>query len=106
MRVKIPYGNSYLEHDFGANCRVVHSKIAEMKPDGAGEEIVRKAMAHPISSQTLRELAVGKQNAVIIISDHTRPVPSKKSFRLCCRSCEKEKPRYRYHLTGRDRMPS
>ena len=78
MRVKIPYGNSYLEHDFGANCRVVHSKIAEMKPDGAGEEIVRKAMAHPISSQTLRELAVGKQNAVIIISDHTRPVPSKK----------------------------
>ncbi len=78
MRVKIPYGNSYLEHDFGANCRVVHSKIAEMKPDGAGEEIVRKAMAYPISSQTLRELAVGKQNAVIIISDHTRPVPSKK----------------------------
>ena len=35
-------------------------------------------MASPIASSRLRELAAGKKNAVVIISDHTRPVPSKK----------------------------
>ncbi|MDO5579793.1 MAG: nickel-dependent lactate racemase [Planctomycetia bacterium] len=42
------------------------------------EEIVRDAMAHPIDSPPLYEIAKGKKTAVIIISDHTRPVPSKK----------------------------
>lgn len=35
------------------------------------------AMAHPIDSPRLRDLAVGKKTCTIIISDHTRPVPSK-----------------------------
>ena len=34
-------------------------------------------MAHPIGTPTLRELAVGKKSCTIIISDHTRPVPSR-----------------------------
>ena len=34
-------------------------------------------MDSPIGSPKLRELAAGKKNAVLIISDHTRPVPSK-----------------------------
>lgn len=34
-------------------------------------------MANPIESKKLKELAVGKDKVVILISDHTRPVPSK-----------------------------
>ena len=34
-------------------------------------------MAVPVNSAPLCELARGKKNAVIIISDHTRPVPSR-----------------------------
>ena len=34
-------------------------------------------MEHPIDSPRLSELARGKKNCVIIISDHTRPVPSR-----------------------------
>ena len=34
-------------------------------------------MLNPINSPLLSELAVGKKTATIIISDHTRPVPSK-----------------------------
>lgn len=53
-----------------------HGYHAE-KPE---REIVRDAMEHPIGSPRLRELAKGKDNIVLIASDHTRPVPSKVIF--------------------------
>lgn len=48
-------------------------KLAGSKP---GIEIVREAMENPIDSPRLSELARGRSDCVIIISDHTRPVPS------------------------------
>jgi nickel-dependent lactate racemase len=45
--------------------------------DGGEEELVRKAMEHPIHSPRLKELVKGKKNIVMIASDHTRPVPSR-----------------------------
>jgi nickel-dependent lactate racemase len=42
-----------------------------------GETLVEAALSQPIGTAKLRELAQGKQNVVIIASDHTRPVPSK-----------------------------
>ena len=41
------------------------------------EQVVRDAISNPISSEQLAILATGKQNIVVITSDHTRPVPSK-----------------------------
>lgn len=40
------------------------------------EELVADALAHPIGSPRLSELAKGKKTCTIISSDHTRPVPS------------------------------
>ena len=40
-------------------------------------ELVEAALASPIGSEALEKLAEGKQNIVLIASDHTRPVPSK-----------------------------
>ena len=48
-----------------------------LQADKPEEEIVKDALAHPIHSKRLRELAKGKDNIVLIASDHTRPVPSK-----------------------------
>lgn len=56
---------------------VLNSRIGELKSAGTGLEIVKKAMENPIDSPRLSELAKGKKNCVIIISDHTRPVPSR-----------------------------
>jgi len=47
------------------------------RPMESGLELVRKAMAAPIGSEPLSVLARGKRRATVIISDHTRPVPSK-----------------------------
>ena len=43
----------------------------------SGRELIEESLAHPIASDRLSELARGKRNAVLILSDHTRPVPSR-----------------------------
>ena len=74
--LKIPYGKSFIDFDEGG-ASVLTSAIGELKADRSGSEIVKAAMAAPIDSPKLSELAKGKKNCVIIISDHTRPVPSR-----------------------------
>ena len=74
--VKILYGKGALDFD-EAGANVISSKIGELKAAGSGREIVRAALAAPIGSPRLSELAKGKRSCVVIISDHTRPVPSK-----------------------------
>ncbi|MDL2259540.1 nickel-dependent lactate racemase [Deltaproteobacteria bacterium OttesenSCG-928-K17] len=44
------------------------------------EELVRLALEKPIGSPRLSELARGRDNIVILASDHTRPVPSRIIF--------------------------
>ena len=56
---------------------VLRSGVDGLKPEGSGPDIVRRAMESPIGSPRLRELARGKNSCVLIISDHTRPVPSR-----------------------------
>ena len=74
--LKIPYGKSHLSFEEGS-AAVLRSRVGEMKPVMSGSEIVRTAMETPIDSPKLCELAKNKKNWVIIISDHTRPVPSR-----------------------------
>ena len=74
--IRIPYGKSFIEYDEG-KAPVLTSRIGELKAAGSGVEIVRAAMASPIDSPRLCELARGKKNCVVIVSDHTRPVPSR-----------------------------
>ncbi|MBQ2242154.1 MAG: nickel-dependent lactate racemase, partial [Clostridia bacterium] len=76
--VAFPYGKEKLSYTFGGElCAVLEPSINEYAPEADGAELVRRAMAAPIGSQKLSELARGKKKVVIIASDHTRPVPSK-----------------------------
>lgn len=74
--IHIPYGNTQIEFD-EKDAAVLTSSIGDLKASGSGGDIVRAAMECPIDSPRLSELAKGKKNCVIIISDHTRPVPSR-----------------------------
>lgn len=56
---------------------VLTSGIHAYIPADTEENLVQAAMAAPIGSPKLSELARGKEKVVIIASDHTRPVPSK-----------------------------
>ena len=77
--VVFPYGKDKLAHTFDNSelLGVLTSSIEEYKTDKTGEELVREALAAPVDSAPLSELAKGNNKVVIIASDHTRPVPSK-----------------------------
>ena len=77
--VKFPYGKEFLSYDFADEnfLGTLTSSLHGYTPEFPGDELVRRAMAEPIGSPRLAELAKGKKNIVLIASDHTRPVPSK-----------------------------
>ncbi len=77
---KIPYGHTHLS--FLLEDSLVNGVIAckqELSPGqyGTQDQIVTGAMSRPIGTKTLTELAKGKGSCTILVSDHTRPVPSK-----------------------------
>ena len=77
-RILFPYGKEKICYEFGEELSaVLEPKINEYVPEADGAQLVRRAMAAPIGSPRLSELARGKKRVVIIASDHTRPVPSK-----------------------------
>lgn len=75
--VKFLYGHTTFDLDVPDDTPVLTSHVDQLKSDKSGPEIVKEAMEHPIDSPRLYELAAGKPDCTIIISDHTRPVPSK-----------------------------
>ncbi len=73
----IPYGRGHLAGELPeARLNGIFTS-AGLK--GADDETaaIEAALEHPIGSPRLEELAHGKRHAVVIVSDHTRPVPSR-----------------------------
>ena len=77
--VRFPYGKDSLTYDFtGENFNgTLVSGLHNYVPEADGLTLVERALAAPVGTDRLSELARGKKNIVIIASDHTRPVPSK-----------------------------
>ena len=79
MEISIPYGRTRLTAEI-ADARlqaVLCSHLESYTPPMGETELVEAALAAPIGSPSLESLAAGKENIVLIASDHTRPVPSK-----------------------------
>ena len=74
--ITIPYGKSHLTCDIPCH-GLLTSRIEELASEMTGLELVEEALEKPIGSVRLEELAKGKNTCTIIISDHTRPVPSR-----------------------------
>ena len=76
--LKFPYGREKLNLELPADRLngTLFSSAHEYETNKSESEIVKEAMANPIASPKLKELAKDKEKIVIISSDHTRPVPS------------------------------
>ena len=78
-RIEIEYGSGILTVDLPLPCDVRGMNGTEPLSDPAGA--IRQSYARPIDSQPLSKLASSKlrrnpeSNAVIVVSDNTRPVP-------------------------------
>lgn len=77
--IKIPYYTTSMDlHVEEENLKaVVVAKMHEYNPDKSEKEIIMDALAHPIGTPRLNELAKGKKKITLVTSDHTRAVPSK-----------------------------
>ncbi len=74
--IQIPYGRGHIPCEITPD-GLLTSRVEELKSGKSGLELVKAAMEHPVGSVPLSELARGKKRCTIIISDHTRPVPSR-----------------------------
>ena len=74
--VEILYGKGAVKCPVEPNA-VLAPREKQEKGNVSGSELVRRAMEAPWGGTTLAELAKGRKRATVIISDHTRPVPSK-----------------------------
>ncbi|MDR2515377.1 MAG: nickel-dependent lactate racemase [Christensenellaceae bacterium] len=79
MRLSIPYGQTSLPLDLpgGQGLAVLEPKHGFFPEGRDQDELVRAAMTAPLGCEPLEELARAAKNAVILCSDHTRPVPSR-----------------------------
>ena len=79
MKCKIPYGSDALTLELPDEkvLGLLEPSVEVAAAEASEDDIVLAAMAHPYGDRTLSELAVGKDTCTIIVSDHTRPVPSK-----------------------------
>jgi nickel-dependent lactate racemase len=78
MNVLLKYGTEGLHLEFPETPNfkgVLYPEEAEPLADPAGA--IAKALRQPVTSPPLQEAARGKRDAVIVISDITRPVPNK-----------------------------
>ncbi len=77
MRVKLEYGRHGLEVDLPDD-RVVQSlDYRHVEPLADVGAAVRDVLDHPIDSPPLADLAAGRKDACVVISDFTRPVPNR-----------------------------
>ena len=79
MKISFPYGKEFIDLDVADERLqgVLVSNLHHYEAKSDPLSLVEEALANPIGSPKLSELARGKKNIVLIASDHTRPVPSK-----------------------------
>ena len=77
--IALPYGHTSLDRHIEEEHleALVETEMAELEPDPSEEELIRQALAHPIGTPSLAELAQGKDRVTLVTSDHTRAVPSR-----------------------------
>src|SRR5262245_49213059 len=75
MRVRLDYGRTGLEVQLADDLAVSVLEPAKGTPVEDPGGAVAAALADPVGARPLAELARGRRDAVVVISDKTRPVP-------------------------------
>ena len=75
MKVNLLCGKETLGLELPDSAQLIENKPAKALADP--DSAVLDALLHPIGTPPLKEIALGRKNACIVISDITRPVPNK-----------------------------
>ena len=92
--IKIPYYTSSLDLHVEEEKleAVIYAKTDSYDPGKSETELVEEALANPIGTPRLRELARGKKKVTLVTSDHTRAVPSKLTLPILLREIREGNP--------------
>jgi nickel-dependent lactate racemase len=90
MRITLDYGRTGLEVDLPDDRLVGPLAIRPAPPLGDPEAAIAGALAHPIGSPPLAQIACGRKNACILVCDITRPVPNRAILPLLLRTLEEQ----------------
>jgi nickel-dependent lactate racemase len=88
MKVTMDYGRDGLDIEVPDHAHVLQMSDAPALSDL--DQKLEEALAHPIGALALRELARGRSDACIVVSDITRPVPNAKILPPMLRILEEE----------------
>lgn len=88
MKVTMDYGRDGLDIEVPDHALVLQMSDAPALSDL--DQRLEEALAHPIGALALRQLARGRSDACIVISDITRPVPNAKILPPMLRILEEE----------------
>ena len=88
MKVTMDYGRDGLDIEVPNHAHVLQMSDAPALSDL--DQKLEEALAHPIGALALRQLARGRSDACIVISDITRPVPNAKILPPMLRILEEE----------------
>jgi lactate racemase len=75
MKAQLLYGENATDLILPGSVNLLEMRPLSPIPDPV--KAVREAIAEPIASPPLNEIAKGRENACVVISDITRPVPNK-----------------------------
>ena len=92
--IKIPYYTSSLDLHIGEENleAVITAKTDEYVAGKSEAQLVEEALANPIGTPRLSELAKGKNRIVLVTSDHTRAVPRKLTLPILLREIRSGNP--------------
>src|SRR5258708_3828032 len=90
MQIKLDYGKTGLEVTLPDERIVGPLSIRPAAPIPHPEAAIAHAIAHPIGTRPLAELARGKKSACIVVCDITRPVPNKLILPLVLQTLEEQ----------------
>lgn len=95
----LPFGQGSVTVEIGDEQLngVLTSQVHTFPSSSGEEELVKEALRSPVATASLREQAQGKENIVIISSDHTRPLPSRITMPLLLEEIREGNPRA--HIT-------
>ena len=94
LKIMLPYGREFLSAEIPSEriAGILMPKCQQSIEGVTEAALVEKALAEPVASPRLRDLAKGKDRIVIISSDHTRPVPSKITIPILLAEIRKGNP--------------
>jgi len=75
MKIGLLYGQGKIEVEVPSWANILEIKNIPPLPDPVTS--IKGALQSPIGTPSLKELATGKKNACVVISDITRPVPNR-----------------------------